>query len=365
MAETRGATATEVSERLNAPISTGELERRWAAVRDAMAQARLDVLVMQNNSESLGGYVRWFTDAPAFPYPISVVFPREAPMTVVMHGPLGERELPAEGDGIFRGVERVIGTASFPSIHYTRAYDAQALAPALEPFARGSIGLLRAHQLSHATEAYLAQHLPGARFAEAADLVDEIKAIKSEEEQELIRATATMQDEVMEIAVAAVEPGRKESEVTAVARQAAHERGSEAGFLLSGAGPVGQPAGLAPRHRQNRVLREGDVLMLLIEVDGPGGLYAELGRTCTVGPAPARMKEELEFTLARGCRARRVCRGPLPEGHPFWMLDNVLITPHTAGFHVGYADEALPIVEENLRRFLAGDTEHLMNIVRT
>jgi D-2-hydroxyacid dehydrogenase (NADP+) len=56
---------------------------------------------------------------------------------------------------------------------------------------------------------------------------------------------------------------------------------------------------------------------------------------------------------------------PLPSDHPFWSMDNVLITPHTAGFHVGYADDALPIVEENLRRFLAGDIAHLVNTVRT
>lgn len=55
---------------------------------------------------------------------------------------------------------------------------------------------------------------------------------------------------------------------------------------------------------------------------------------------------------------------PLPPGHALWGLENVLITPHTAGFHVDYADEALPVVEENLRRFLAGDTANLINLVR-
>jgi Xaa-Pro aminopeptidase len=289
---------TELSERLNTPICTAELERRWATVRTAMEDAKLDVLVMQNNSEALGGYVRWFTDLPAFAYPVTVLFPREGRMTVVTHGVPGERELPPEGDGVFRGVERVIGTASFPSVHYTRAYDAELLAPALEPFARASIGLLGTYQLGYATGTYLVQRFPNASFADVSELVDQIKAIKSDEEQRLIRATAVMQDEVMQIALAAVEPGKKESDVTAVARRAAHERGSEAGIFLCGAGPVGQPAMLAHRHHQNRVIRDGDVLVLLVEVDGPGGLYAELGRTCMVGPAPARMKEELELTLA-------------------------------------------------------------------
>ncbi len=55
---------------------------------------------------------------------------------------------------------------------------------------------------------------------------------------------------------------------------------------------------------------------------------------------------------------------PLPIDHPFWMMENVLITPHTGGFHTGYADDALPIVEENLRRFLAGDVANLINVVR-
>jgi Xaa-Pro aminopeptidase len=43
--------------------------------------------------------------------------------------------------------------------------------------------------------------------------------------------------------------------------------------------------------------------MLLIESNGPGGYYAELGRTCVLGPAPPELVEELEFTL----EAQRHC----------------------------------------------------------
>lgn len=54
---------------------------------------------------------------------------------------------------------------------------------------------------------------------------------------------------------------------------------------------------------------------------------------------------------------------PLPAGHPFWSMDNVIITPHMAGFHAGYPAEALPIVEENIRLFMAGDTDRMINLV--
>jgi D-2-hydroxyacid dehydrogenase (NADP+) len=54
---------------------------------------------------------------------------------------------------------------------------------------------------------------------------------------------------------------------------------------------------------------------------------------------------------------------PLPQDHPFWSLPNVLITPHVAGFNDGYAQQAIPLVVENIRRFLAGDTANMLNVV--
>src|SRR2546428_12491085 len=79
-----------MDERLLNPISTRELERRWAAVRKTMAERKIDALVMQNNNDWLGGYVRWFTDTPlSNGYPRSVVFPASDLMTVVDMGARG------------------------------------------------------------------------------------------------------------------------------------------------------------------------------------------------------------------------------------------------------------------------------------
>jgi D-2-hydroxyacid dehydrogenase (NADP+) len=55
---------------------------------------------------------------------------------------------------------------------------------------------------------------------------------------------------------------------------------------------------------------------------------------------------------------------PLPDGHPLWSLENVIITPHMAGFHTGYAAAALPVVIENIRHFLAGEVDLMANVVR-
>ena len=81
------ATITTASQRIRAPIATRELERRWSAVRKGMKDADIDILVMQNDNQYLGGYVRYFTDFPARTgYPVTVLFPEDDGMTMVSHG---------------------------------------------------------------------------------------------------------------------------------------------------------------------------------------------------------------------------------------------------------------------------------------
>src|SRR4051812_41594149 len=53
------------TDRLNGPVSTKEMERRWAAVRAAMDARGIDVLQMQNTNDHMGGNVKYFTDIPA------------------------------------------------------------------------------------------------------------------------------------------------------------------------------------------------------------------------------------------------------------------------------------------------------------
>ena len=54
---------------------------------------------------------------------------------------------------------------------------------------------------------------------------------------------------------------------------------------------------------------------------------------------------------------------PLPADNPLWRLENVVVTPHNAGLCDVYEDLALPIVRENLDRYLAGEMTQMVNIV--
>lgn len=55
---------------------------------------------------------------------------------------------------------------------------------------------------------------------------------------------------------------------------------------------------------------------------------------------------------------------PLPPTNPLWKTKNVTIFPHLGGYSQGYEDRAMPTIEGNMRKFLAGDLKTMVNIVR-
>ncbi len=300
--------------RINTPISTAELERRWKAVRSSMEETGIDVLLMQNNNDHMGGAVKYFTDVPATNgYAIAVVFPRDDDMTVVMQGPFGGvQKLTHEGDGVWRGVKQILTTPSYASAVFTKDYDSELVVKALQPYAERCIGLIGTYQMSYTLVDYVRRAFPKASYRDASELLDRIRAIKSPEEIALIRRAAAMQDGALKAAFAAVKPGVRDSDISATAQFYSQRHGSEQGLYMCGSFPIGSPQKFNSRHMQNRVIQPGDELALLVEDSGPGGFYCELGRSCVVGPVPQQMKDEFAISLA----ARQVILDMLRPGTP-------------------------------------------------
>src|SRR5215469_2049084 len=140
--EPEGPDMTDI-ERVATRISMGELERRWTAVRAEMARRGIDALVMQNASDWLGGYVKWFTDVPAHnDYPRTVIFHRDDLTTVVEMGAAGRRDELAGKDVNNPGVGEIIYSPSFFSIAYTHDYDPILVAEELKRRGYKTIGLV-------------------------------------------------------------------------------------------------------------------------------------------------------------------------------------------------------------------------------
>jgi D-2-hydroxyacid dehydrogenase (NADP+) len=71
----------------------------------------------------------------------------------------------------------------------------------------------------------------------------------------------------------------------------------------------------------------------------------------------------LETGEIAGAALDALVQEPLPADHPFWKMKNVIVTSHVGGRSDIYIDQSLPIIEENLRRYLHGERKDLVNLV--
>jgi Xaa-Pro aminopeptidase len=283
-------------QRVATPISTAELERRWVLTRDIMARSGVDAVVTQNNSDWIGGYVKWFTDVPATNgYPRTVLFFRSDLMTVVEMGPFGGRRALKGEDPDYRGVGDVLTAAPFSSIGYTANYDADLVADELIAKKVRKVGLLGPAGMFATFLDRLRERLKGeVEFVDLTDAIDRVKAVKSAEELARLRETAAMQDRVFAKVLAAIRPGMRDIELSALAQYEGQLAGSEQGIFLCSSAPIGQSASFRPRHFQNRTIGKGEHFTLLIENNGPSGFYTEIARAIVLGKATNQLIDTFE-----------------------------------------------------------------------
>jgi len=297
-------------EKLTTSISTKELERRWNAAREIMRDRKIDFLLMRNDEEFLGGYVKYFTDLPArHSYPYTVIFPADEEMTLISPGANPPAD-PGPPEWAVRGVKKRLGAPYFPSAHYTGTYDAELAVGVLKEIEDATIGLVGQSYIPVNFFEYLNKHLPNAKFVDATDDIDRVMVIKSREEIDLIKRTAELQDTAMERLRETIRPGQRGFEIFAEIQRVTTLLGSERGLILVGSGPPGTAVPFMPRHYQNRVIREGDQISVLIEVNGPGGLYTEIGRIFSVGTPSQALQDAFGVAL----EAREVSLNLLKPG---------------------------------------------------
>lgn len=309
----------------NSPITDAEMERRWAVARGVMEENGLDALLMQAREDWIGGYVRWFTDIPANNgYPRTVVFFKDRPMTVIEMGPFdGERSLPGN-DPVNRGVGRILNTPSFFSVNYTIDYDAELLLAALKDAGAGRIGLLAPGALPHSMMKMLQGAEASFDLVDATDVLDAAKAPKSAEEIALIRDTAALQDKVFAEVCDFIRPGVTDRAVAAHAEAVGRRLGSDQGIHLGLSARMGEPSRFMPSHFRTREIGADDHMSLLIEINGPGGLYLEIARTMVLGRASDHLLQGFENVRAAQAHTLSLIRSgarpaEIAAAHDTWM----------------------------------------------
>jgi Xaa-Pro aminopeptidase len=283
-----------LKERVIHSISTEELERRWKAVREVMKEKNIDFLLIQNNNDYLGGYIKWFTDMPAVhAYPAAAIFPREDDMTTFWHGSRHPEET-GPAPWLMRGVKKRLCTPIMLSLNYTTSFDAELVVEELKDYPNSRICLVNEGGMVAGFTQYIREHMAGAAFVDITDEIDEIKAIKSPEEIECIKDSAHLHDEAMKACFAAIQPGARLYEVAAMGRLKCRMMGSEQQFILIGAAPAGQPFPYVSIHAMNYQLQQGDQVGILVEAVDAAGYYTHLHRIACIGSIPDELAAVFE-----------------------------------------------------------------------
>ena len=95
------------------------------------------------------------------------------------------------------------------------------------------------------------------------------------------------------------------------------------------------------------------------EVMKASAVLINVGRGSSVDETA--MIDALEQGRLRGAALDVYETAPLPSGHPFYRLENVLLSPHCADHTPGFYELDMEFFMQNLQRFLNG--EPLRNVV--
>ncbi len=93
----------------------------------------------------------------------------------------------------------------------------------------------------------------------------------------------------------------------------------------------------------------------------PSAFFINVGRGETVDEAA--LIDCLTSKRIAGAGLDVFQNSPLKPDSPFWDLANVVISPQQGGYFDGYEEHVLPLLMENMRRFLAGRFGEMENVV--
>ncbi len=245
-----------------------ERERRYAALREAMAANGMDAFVIcSRGDEFVRGRVQYVSD-------------------IFQWAGRGFVVLPASGEASFI-VDPLWGLGYAMQGAWLEDYRMPANAGAEigailsdHGLANGTIGVVGLADITAVADYNdMRAALPNATWQDATDIFDDVRVIKSEHEIEATRETGRILRRVFTALEAEMRPGVLELDVVAEAHRLARQLGALEGIALMGRAPFTSffPAGKG-------ALSEDDVIVIDLEWGGPSGYWVELRRVYSFKP---------------------------------------------------------------------------------
>jgi Xaa-Pro aminopeptidase len=287
-------------------LSTQEKNRRYEELRKIMKKDGIDALVVVGNNHATGnpffatGNFRYLTDFFIFSlYGLLLFFRESDPIMLV---PMELQETVGKKYSWINDVRISLNYAETAA----RVLDEKKLS-------KGKIGIVGMESLPASTYLSLRENLPDAGFFDAASILLPMRFIKGEEERQLLKRAAVMNDGAYNEVLTRLKPGMKEYEVAGIVEGYHRGKGADKTFNLvfSGSFPVtkeGIPFQGLPWCPGRREIEKGDCVHLEMTTDY-GGYWNQLVRIISVGSRNAeltRFHEAAVATIQAGVEAMKV-----------------------------------------------------------
>jgi Xaa-Pro aminopeptidase len=288
-------------------VSRAEMERRWKLVGSRLNERNIDALVVQGYEDKIGGYVKWLTDVPSG-YPRTIIFHANDLMTVIEHGPHQQRRKLGDKDANHPGIGESITNWSFQNFEYCKNLNADDVIAEIKMRGYKRIAVANVGTMPFGYASRIHQAFEDTiEIIDESDFIDCAKAMKSDEELSLIERTAALQDAVFSKVIEFIKPGMRDFEINAFIDYNLQLGGAERGVYIAKSAPIGKPAPFAYRHFQGRSIAKDDYINLLLESNGLGGYWTEMGRPVCFGKATAEMREGFALSVEAQTETAKLC----------------------------------------------------------
>ena len=269
-----------------------ERDRRWSLLRAAMKQADFDALIAlphEGHWDQFGCDTRYVTQIGGTQTEVGCVVPLEADVTAVVRG---ENEIEWWGlaqDWVtdIRPSRRSYGEPVIDRLKEVRA--ARVGVVALSGMVRAPEGVV-----PWGTFEKIRTALPNVKFANATDVMQEVRSVKSAEEVSFIETAAEIIGHANEVLIQHAKVGVGEHELIAeMLREIVRRGGEPITMMLFGSG--GPEVPWAQRVFTTRKLKAGDLINT--EVEGKyAGYIAQALQPISLGPKPKELEKIFDAT---------------------------------------------------------------------
>ena len=275
-----------LNERLKSPVTIRELERRTAALQQAMKEEGIDCVIAQNITQYLGGCNRWLTDTTAENnYPQSSILPQEGVVRyIACSGPPLDLYPPSH---LLRIGQPYAAQPYFSPFNFTHTWEGRMALKWIKDNGAKKVGIAGMEMFYWNYYKFIKENAPEVELVDISDMFDKLRAVKSEDEKAFIRKAADIQDKALSYVQVYAQDGVREYELRSKLMQILTDHGGEEMIVTLGSCPQGEKMQLMPAYFQNRTLRKGDMLFVKLSTAGPGGMFTTVGRLYSVGCEPS------------------------------------------------------------------------------